>query len=167
VNNLKGMMFHPFFYVLFLVSVSLEMKPSRPYIVKALYDWLLDSDLTPHLLVDATQGEVTVPLQFVEDGQIVMNINPSAVRDFYMDDQAISFNARFSGQPMDVYIPMKALLAIYARENGQGMGFGGEPGVDAYLESELTEVESTVDTEESEVKESKPKSKRPSLTVVK
>lgn len=138
------------------------MKPSRPYIVKALYDWLLDSDLTPHLLVDANAVDVTIPLQFVEDGQIVMNINPSAVRNFYMDEQAISFNARFSGQPMDVYIPMKALLAIYARENGQGMGFGGEPGIEAYLEDEVSEVEVLVDTE---VKEEKPK--RPALKVVK
>lgn len=140
------------------------MKPSRPYIVKALYDWLLDSDLTPHLLVDANAADVTVPLQFVEEGQIVMNINPSAVRNFYMDDQAISFNARFSGQPMDVYIPMKALLAIYARENGQGMGFGGEPGIEAYLEGQMSEVEVTVDTE-ADVKDDKPK--RPSLKVVK
>lgn len=140
------------------------MKPSRPYIVKALYDWLLDSDLTPHLLVDANAADVTIPLQFVEEGQIVMNINPSAVRNFYMDDQAISFNARFSGQPMDVYIPMKALLAIYARENGQGMGFGGEPGIEAYLEEQMSEVEVSVDTE-MEVK--KGKQKRPSLKVVK
>ena len=140
------------------------MKPSRPYIVKALYDWLLDSDLTPHLLVDATAADVTIPVQFVEEGQIVMNINPSAVRNFYMDDQAISFNARFSGQPMDVYIPMKALLAIYARENGQGMGFGGEPGIEAYLEEQMSEVEVSVDTE-ADVKGDKPK--RPSLKVVK
>jgi len=143
------------------------MKPSRPYIVKALYDWLLDNDLTPHLLVDAAQEDVIVPLQFVEDGQIVMNINPSAVRNFYMDDQAISFNARFSGQPMDVYIPMKAMLAIYARENGQGMGFGGEPGVEAYLEAELTEVESSDEVKASEDKADKPKAKRPALKVVK
>ncbi len=148
------------------------MKPSRPYIVKALYEWLLDSDLTPHLLVDATQENVTVPHQFVEDGQIVMNINPSAVRDFYMDDQAVSFNARFSGQPMDVYIPMKAMLAIYARENGQGMGFGGEPGVEAYLETELTEVEPSGEVGVSEDKASedkveKSKAKRPALKVVK
>ena len=140
------------------------MKPSRPYIVKALYEWLLDSDLTPHLLVDANEADVTIPLQFVEEGQIVMNINPSAVRNFYMDDQAISFNARFSGQPMDVYIPMKALLAIYARENGQGMGFGGEPGIEAYLEEQMSEVEVSVDTE-TEVK--KGKQKKPSLKVVK
>ena len=143
------------------------MKPSRPYIVKALYDWLLDNDLTPHLLVDAAQEDVIVPLQFVEDGQIVMNINPLAVRNFYMDDQAISFNARFSGQPMDVYIPMKAMLAIYARENGQGMGFGGEPGVEAYLETELTEVESSDEIKASEDKADKPKAKRPALKVVK
>ncbi|MDO6592957.1 ClpXP protease specificity-enhancing factor [Neptuniibacter sp. 1_MG-2023] len=140
------------------------MKPSRPYILKALYDWLLDSDLTPHLLVDATQEGVTVPTQFVEDGQIVMNITPSAVRDFYMDEQAVSFNARFSGQPMDVYIPVRAVLAIYARENGQGMGFGGEPGVEVYMQDQVAERKQP---ERDEVEANKEKPKRPSLKVVK
>lgn len=144
------------------------MKPSRPYLVKALYDWLLDCDLTPHLLVDAAQDDVTVPTQFVDDGQIVLNINPSAVRDFYIDDRALSFNARFSGQPMDVYVPMVAILAIYARENGQGMGFGGEPGVDCYTQ-ELAILDNVEDMDADEPKQAeKPaKSKRPSLKVVK
>jgi stringent starvation protein B len=143
------------------------MKPSRPYIMKALYDWLLDNDLTPHLLVDAMQENVTVPTQFVEEGQIVMNINPSAVRDFYMDDQALSFNARFSGQPMAVYIPMQAILAIYARENGQGMGFGGEPGAEAYLQTPVGEADPAKKIAENSEGEEKPKAKRPSLKVVK
>ncbi|WP_286240987.1 ClpXP protease specificity-enhancing factor [Neptuniibacter halophilus] len=144
------------------------MKPSRPYIVNALYEWLLDNDLTPHLLVDATAEDVTVPTQFVENGQIVLNINPSAVRNFYMDDQAVSFNARFSGQPMDVYVPMKALLAIYARENGQGMGFGAEPGAESYLSAEVAEVESAESDVEATPAPSKTKADgKPSLKVVK
>jgi len=119
------------------------MKPSRPYILKALYEWLLDNDLTPHVMVDAEQENVVVPRQFVEEGRIVLNILPSAVRDFYMADDAIAFNARFSGQPLDVYIPMAAVLAIYARENGQGMGFGTEPGADYYQQPKVQQDEET------------------------
>ena len=105
------------------------MTPSRPYILRALYEWLLDNDSTPYLLVDATIRNVTVPQQFVKDGRIVLNISPSAVRGLHIDNDALSFNARFSGQPMDVYVPIVAVQAIYASENGDGMGFGMEPGV--------------------------------------
>ena len=153
------------------------VKPSRPYIVKALYDWLLDSELTPHLLVDATLQDVLVPEQFVQDGQIVLNIMPSAVRNLFMDDEAVSFNARFSGQPMDVYVPMKAILAIYAREDGQGMGFGAEPGVHCYHElqvdnASVSEVEKTeenekVDEMSTDTQKPKAEKKRPTLKVVK
>ncbi|WP_299178119.1 ClpXP protease specificity-enhancing factor [uncultured Neptuniibacter sp.] len=139
------------------------MKPSRPYILKALYDWLLDSELTPHLLVDAENGEAIIPVQFVENGQIVLNINPSAVRNFYVDDLGISFNARFSGQPMDIFVPMSAILAIYARENGQGMGFGAEPGAEAYL---ATADESEAKSDEGD-EAPVDKSSRPALKVVK
>ena len=141
------------------------MKPSRPYILKALYEWLLDNDLTPHLMVNAEEDNVTVPLQFVDEGQIVLNINPSAVRNFYMDDEAVSFNARFSGQPMDVYVPMYAVMAIYARENGQGMGFGGEPGAELYLQEDIA-VEEVAESAEG-IKPEGDKPKRPSLKVVK
>ncbi|PIE25423.1 MAG: ClpXP protease specificity-enhancing factor [Neptuniibacter caesariensis] len=139
------------------------MKPSRPYILKALYNWLLDNDLTPHILVNAEEDNVIVPVQFIDEGQIVLNLNPSAVRDFYMDDMAVSFNARFSGQPMDVYVPMAAIMAIYARENGQGMGFGGEPGAEYYLQESLPEVDDSGKKPEAE----KAEKKKPSLTVVK
>ncbi|SDN21471.1 ClpXP protease specificity-enhancing factor [Vreelandella arcis] len=103
------------------------MKSSRPYIARALYEWLLDNELTPHLVVDATQPGVEVPRQFVQNGQIVLNVAPTAVRDLFMENQAIGFNARFGGQPMQVMIPTPALIAIYARENGAGMVFGHEP----------------------------------------
>ncbi len=108
------------------------MTPSRPYILQALYEWLLDNDSTPYLLVDATINQVTVPLQFVKDGRIVLNISPSAVRGLHIDNDALSFNARFSGHSMDVYVPIGAVQAIYSSENGEGMGFGMEPGVEAY-----------------------------------
>ena len=156
------------------------LKPSRPYLVKALYDWLLDSDLTPHLLVDATNQNAILPMDFVQDGQIVLNVNPSAIRNFYMDDEAVSFNARFSGQPIDIYVPMQAIMAIYAREDGQGMAFGAEPGAQFYemAQSELKsvtvsasdldekeKVESDAQTKEDQSKKT-PK-KKATLTVIK
>ncbi len=103
------------------------MKSSRPYLARALYEWLLDNELTPYLVVDATQPGVEVPRQFVQNGQIVLNVAPTAVRDLFMENQAIGFNARFGGQPMQVMVPIPALIAIYARENGVGMVFGHEP----------------------------------------
>ncbi|AJY51148.1 ClpXP protease specificity-enhancing factor [Halomonas sp. KO116] len=103
------------------------MKSSRPYLARALYEWLLDNELTPYLVVDATLPGVEVPRQFVQNGQIVLNVAPTAVRDLFMENQAIGFNARFGGQPMQVMIPTPALIAIYARENGAGMVFGHEP----------------------------------------
>lgn len=103
------------------------MKSSRPYLARALYEWLLDNELTPHFVVDATQSGVEVPEQFVQNGQIVLNAAPTAVRDLHMENDAISFHARFGGKPMQVMIPIDALVALYARENGVGMVFGQEP----------------------------------------
>lgn len=144
------------------------MTPSRPYLVKALYEWLLDNDLTPHLMVDTEQKSVSVPREFVEDGRIILNILPSAVRDFYMGDDAIAFNARFSGQPVDVYVPMSAVLAIYARENGQGMGFGAEPGAELYLQENQQQMEREENAEEkSKDIAGEQKRKGPALKVVK
>lgn len=111
------------------------MKSSRPYLARALYEWLLDNELTPYFVVDATLAGVEVPRQFVQNGQIVLNVAPTAVRDLFMENQAIGFNARFGGQPMQVMIPMPALLAIYARENGAGMVFGHEPELSEESES--------------------------------
>ncbi|GEN27552.1 stringent starvation protein B [Halovibrio variabilis] len=111
------------------------MKSSRPYLARALYEWLLDNELTPYVVVDATLPGVEVPRQFVQNGQIVLNVAPTAVRDLFMENQAIGFNARFGGQPMQVMIPTPALIAIYARENGAGMVFGHEPELEDGAES--------------------------------
>ncbi|RBI69518.1 ClpXP protease specificity-enhancing factor [Vreelandella sulfidaeris] len=125
------------------------MKSSRPYLARALYEWLLDNELTPYLVVDATLPGVEVPRQFVQNGQIVLNVAPTAVRDLFMENQAIGFNARFGGQPMQVMIPTPALIAIYARENGAGMVFGQEP--------ELSDgAETFGDVEDEESPSSKP-----------
>ena len=99
---------------------------NRPYLIRALYEWLLDNSLTPHLLVDAEYEDVVVPRQFVEDGRIVLNINPSAVLDLKLENDMISFNARFGGKETDVFVPPLAVMGIYARENGRGMLFPDE-----------------------------------------
>jgi len=96
---------------------------NRPYLIRALYEWLLDNSLTPHLLVDATVDDVLVPSQYVDDGRIVLNITPGAVRQLELGNNLISFNARFDGSPMNVMVPPSAVLGIYAKENRQGMLF--------------------------------------------
>ena len=110
------------------MSMEPTMTPSRPYLLRAFFDWLLDNDLTPHLVVNANIPHVMVPMQFVQDGQIVLNIAPRAVGQFHMDNDAVSFSARFGGVSQQVYIPMAAVLAIHARENGVGALFPPEPG---------------------------------------
>ncbi|MEQ8264355.1 ClpXP protease specificity-enhancing factor [Pseudohaliea sp.] len=99
------------------------MNSSRPYILRALYDWIVDNDCTPHILVDAMQPGVEVPSEYVKDGQIVLNVSPTAVIDLHLSNHLVTFNGRFGGRPMDVAFPVTAVLGIYARENGQGMVF--------------------------------------------
>lgn len=101
----------------------LPMSSSRPYFLRAMWQWLVDNDLTPHILVDAEFPETQVPRQFVQDGQIVLNISPSAAMALSLENDWITFNARFSGTPMNVSIPTEAVMGVYARENGQGMFF--------------------------------------------
>ncbi|MES1942858.1 ClpXP protease specificity-enhancing factor [Salinisphaera sp. PC39] len=97
----------------------------RPYLIRAIYEWVLDNQLTPHMLVAADAPGVRVPEQFVtEDGKITVNVSPSAVRDLALGNDMIRFSARFSGRPFEVEVPPGAVLALYARENGQGMLFG-------------------------------------------
>lgn len=97
----------------------------RPYLIRAIYDWVLDNDLTPHILVAADAEGVQVPAEFVtDDGRITVNVSPSAVRGLELGNQLISFSARFSGKPFQVCVPPGAVLALYARENGEGMLFG-------------------------------------------
>ena len=99
------------------------MTSNRPYLIRALYEWVADNGLTPHLLVDATREGVEVPPEFVDDDRIVLNIGPNAVRDLSLGNEVISFEARFSGAAMSLLVPVAAVLGIYARENGQGMLF--------------------------------------------
>lgn len=106
----------------------MAMTSSRPYMIRALYEWIVDNECTPYILVDAHGQGVQVPQQFVnKDGQIVLNIAPTAVMALAIENQHLSFNARFGGVPTDIFVPCGAVLGIYARENGQGMIFEPEP----------------------------------------
>lgn len=105
-----------------------QMSSSRPYLIRALNDWIIDNGMTAHLVVDADVDQVVVPREFVEAGKIVLNISPVAVEGLAIENDYVSFSARFSGKAMDVFIPVNAVMAIYAKENGQGMVFTDEPG---------------------------------------
>ena len=100
-----------------------EMTSNRPYLIRAIHEWICDNDLTTHLAVNASFPGVEVPQDFVQDGQIVLNIAPRAVTQFVADNDEIAFSARFGGMPMTIRVPVNAVVAIFARENGQGMAF--------------------------------------------
>lgn len=102
------------------------MTASRPYLIRALYEWILDNQCTPYLLVDAAIDGVFVPEEFIDDGKIVLNLSPTAVQKLQLGNDTINFSARFSGSARQVEVPISAILAIYARENGQGMMFNEE-----------------------------------------
>lgn len=102
------------------------MTPLKPYLIRAVYDWIVDNRFTPYLLVNATVPGTIVPSHFVEDGRIVLNLRPEAIQGLDMSSEGICFNARFGGQPMRVDIPTVAVLALYAQENGRGMVFDDE-----------------------------------------
>ena len=132
---------------------DLNLTPTRPYLARAIYEWICDNNLTPYLLVDANQPYTDVPLQFVQDGQIVLNIAPHAVHMLNLSNEAITFSARFSGASKDIYVPINAVLGLYAKENGQGLFF--DPNEYADVEIEENNVESK-NTEESETSKKKP-----------
>jgi stringent starvation protein B len=99
--------------------------------MRALYEWIVDNHCTPYVLVDASIEDVLVPRQFVKDDQIVLNISPDAVVDLSITNEAVVFNGRFGGVATDVFVPISAVVGIYARENGQGMVFDPEDGDDS------------------------------------
>lgn len=102
------------------------MTSSRPYLIRAIYEWVVDNAQTPYLLVDAEDEAVQVPREFVQDGRIVLNVSPSAVEGLDMGNDYVSFSARFGGTPRDVFVPVHRVLAVYSRENGQGMMFAAD-----------------------------------------
>ncbi len=100
------------------------MTPTRPYLIRAIYDWIVDNGMTPHLLIDSQFEDVQVPRQYEQDGKIVLNISSTATQNLDINNEAVEFSARFEGEATVIYIPISHVLAIYTRENGQGMMFG-------------------------------------------
>lgn len=96
------------------------MRPQRPYLLRAFYDWIVDSDCTPHILVDAQRPGLRVPSHAIVDGKVTLNVSPRAVRELLIDEAGLSFQGRFGGSPFAVYVPLNAVVAIYARETGAG-----------------------------------------------
>lgn len=104
------------------------MTPSRPYLIRALYEWIVDNDLTPYVLVDAAAEGLDAPVEYADAGKLVLNLAPRAVQALELGNEGVGFNARFGGVSRSVWVPVMAVMAIYARENGQGMLFTDEDG---------------------------------------
>ena len=97
--------------------------PKRPYLLRAFYEWIVDNGMTPHIMVDARSPKVKVPRQFVKDGSIVLNVSMTAANNLLMDNDQVTFNARFGGKAMSIWLPMWSIMAIYARETQDGLNF--------------------------------------------
>lgn len=140
-----------------------ELLSTKPYLVRALHEWCTDSGLTPHLLV-TVNAQTRVPMAYVKDGEIVLNLNYSATKGLVIDNDAITFSARFNGASTNLYIPMSAVRGLFARENGQGMFFEIEP-----VEDHMADESMQTQAEELEAKaaEKQPKQQKPTLKIVK
>ena len=103
------------------------MNSSVPYLVKAIKEWIQDNGFTPYLVVNAEETKVEVPMEHVKDGKIVLNISPSAVRNFYASEEGLGFSGRFSGVAREIFSPVDAVIGIFAKENGKGMWFSDQP----------------------------------------
>ena len=157
------------------------MTARRPYMLRAVYEWLVDNQLTPHLVVAANTPGCQVPFEFVEDGQIILNIAPSAVGNLQLSNDRVEFHARFSGKPHHVIVPMHAAVALYARENGAGSVFDEEPQLTAAAQWQDDDASSADENnvtngpqgvidggaETSTSAESSKSGKRPTLKVIK
>ena len=143
------------------------MTPSRPYLVRALHEWILDNDCIPYVMVDASMPGVAVPDDFVKEGRIVLNISPSAVHGLVIEDAGLSFTARFGGVPMSIYVPAMAIMGIYTKENGEGMFFGNEPGIPGPEDTPPPPGPKPAETKKPASDGSRKNSGRPSLRVVK
>jgi len=139
------------------------MTTSQPYLIRAIYEWIVDNNLTPYLMVDANKRGTVVPMDYLDElGRIILNISPSATSGLLMTNEEVTFSARFSGQSMSIVVPTYSVRAIYARENGQGMMFdeSSDPGQDAAKKP--VSLEEVSQQESSSAKSEEP-SQKPSL----
>lgn len=139
-----------------------DVIPTKPYMVRAIHEWCVDNGFTPHLLV-AVSSKTRVPMAYVKDGEIVLNLNYSATKDLHIDNEAIVFSARFGGVSQNMYVPMDAVRGIFARENGQGMFFE----VGAQAEITATQADGLQSSNAPESSSGSIEKKKPTLTIVK
>ncbi len=138
----------------------MKFTSNRSYLLRAIYEWVVDNEATPHVLLNADNPRTDVPTQFIENGKIILNISPTAAKDLLIDKEGISFSARFSGKPFNIYAPIGAVLALYASENGEGLSFEPE-------DDDPEDTPPTAEDSDNKSKNKKSNKKRPSLKVVK
>lgn len=143
-----------------------EFTSTKPYMIRAMHEWCVDNGLTPHLLV-AVDAQTRVPMAYVKDGEIVLNINYSATKNLLIGNDAVTFSARFGGVANDLYVPMRAVKGVFARENGQGMFFQPEPEEEALLDTAAVTPEDLPTVSGDDKKEVDPTKKKPFLKLVK
>ena len=129
----------------------------RPYLIRAMHEWMGDNSHTPHIVVDTSVDGVSVPVEHIKDGKIILNISDSAAHNLKLTNDAISFRARFSGAPFNVWVPIQSVLGIYARETGQGMVFSQDTEKAEHIEP--PELQAEIEVEETR--------SHPHLTIVK
>lgn len=142
-----------------------DLISTKPYMLRAMHEWCVDNNLTPHLVV-AVNSKTRVPMAYVKDGEIVLNINYSATKDLHIDNESVVFSARFGGVSHNIYVPMEAVRGIFARENGQGMFFE----IEETSASDALSVEKTDSTEPDSQQHEVGKvenDKKPTLRIVK
>ena len=141
--------------------MSKEQASTKPYLVRAIHEWCMDNGYTPHLLV-VVNSQTRVPMAYVKAGEIVLNLNYTATKDLLMDNEAVSFSARFAGVSQNLYVPMTAVKGLFARETGQGMFFE----VDSMPAHEAISDEASQEPNHSNPS-TVDNSKKPKLTIVK
>lgn len=142
-----------------------QLISTKPYMLRAMHEWCVDNNLTPHLVV-AVNSQTRVPMAYVKDGEIVLNINYTATKDLHMDNESVVFSARFGGVPQNIYVPMNAVRGIFARENGQGMFFEPEDETDAGKQVASDKPADPGDVSSENLSKSG-NNKKPTLTIVK
>ena len=156
----------------------------RPYLLRAFYEWIVDNGMTPHVLVDARSPQVKVPRQFVKDGSIVLNVSMTAANNIMMDNDSVTFSARFGGKAFAIYLPMSSVMAIYSRETQDGISFPPDeyaltdnmeafqdvrptPSLAAVSGGDSVDSSDEVTEQDDEPEPPKPTRQRPALRVVK
>lgn len=147
------------------------MTSTKPYITRAFYEWILDNGLTPYLVIhtDNSSGLLSIPQQFFDEEQMVFNVSPSATEQLQMNNDGVSFRARFAGVPNEVYVPTENVMAIYAKENGKGVFFEESPGAGSQQQSPQSSIKPApkapkIVTQDKDKVTTKPASKRKKTT---